>query len=1010
MKKYRIDDPILDFIEKLPIPFAVYQFVSKRVVTLALSAGFCELFGYEDRIQAYYDMDERMYVDTHPDDISRISEAAVLFATKGGKYDVIYRSRSHGGSGYKLIHAVGEHAFTADGTRLAYVWYTDEGEYQDGVIGRQGRLNQSLSRAIRRESVLNESFYDHLTGLPCMNYFFELAEAGRTSMYARDKMPILLYMDLNGMKFYNQKYGFAEGNRLLQAFGRVLTRTFGHHNCGHLAQDHFAVLTEASGIAETLQQFFADIRELNNGRSLPARVGIYLDWTDDVSVAIACDRAKIACDTLRSSYRSCFTYYEKSLLDNEEHRQYILTNLDRAIKEGWIRVYYQPIVRSLNGKVSNEEALARWADPVKGFFLPDQFIPYLEDSGVSYKLDLHVLERVLVKLKLQEGSGLHLVPQSINLSRSDFDACDMVEEIRRRVDAAGISRSLITIEITESMVGSDFDFMKEQIARFQQLGFSVWMDDFGSGYSSLDVLQSIRFQLIKFDMHFLQSFDEGESGKIILTELMRMATALGTETVCEGVETLEHVRFLQEIGCTKLQGFYFCRPIPLETILKRYENGTQIGFENPKESAYFDSIGKVNLFDLGSVANGRDNLVSNYFDTIPMGIIEVSGNSVSYIRNNHAFCDFMSRMLTMKPEETGAVLDSLSEDIRSLFVQTLKDVYREGNVSIMEQKMHDGSLVHFLLRPLAVNPVSGASALAVAVLSVDASKEGVSYGEIARALATDYSNLYYVDLDTGDFIEYVSEVGKEVLSVERHGTDFFSTSRKDAMHRVYPEDLESFLANFTRENIIRELGRQGSFNLVYRLMDRGIPSYTSMKVMRIGANHNHIIVATSNVDAQMKQQRALELLRQSQIAYNRITALSLDYICMYTVDPETERYVEYNSTSDYAGLGLDKEGEDFFRKSQEYATRVIAPEDLPRYRRLFTKKRVLKLIEKHGLFVMRYRLLIGGAFRQVGLQGALVQESDGDKLIIGVRDLELSAERDSALPDEDSSVRTDSQG
>ena len=128
------------------------------------------------------------------------------------------------------------------------------------------------------------------------------------------------------------------------------------------------------------------------------------------------------------------------------------------------------------------------------------------------------------------------------------------------------------------------------------------------------------------------------------------------------------------------------------------------------------------------------------------------------------------------------------------------------------------------------------------------------------------------------------------------------------------------------------------------------------------------------------------------------------------MDPETERYVEYNSTSDYAGLGLDKEGEDFFRKSQEYATRVIAPEDLPRYRRLFTKKRVLKLIEKHGLFVMRYRLLIGGAFRQVGLQGALVQESDGDKLIIGVRDLELSAERDSALPDEDASVRTDSQG
>ena len=734
MKKYRFDDHTLDLIEASPIPFAVYQFVSSRVVTLALSEGFCRLFGYEDRALAYHDMDEQMYVDTHPDDVSRISEAAVLFATRGGRYDVIYRSRKRRGDGYRLIHAVGEHASAGDGTQLAYVWYTDEGEYREGIIDRNGALNRTLSGAIRRESMLNESFYDHLTGLPGMSYFFELAESGRRGLYARDKDPILLYIDLNGMKFYNQKYGFAEGDRLLQAFGRVLTRYFGHQNCGHLAQDHFVVLTEGAGIAERLQLLFTDARELNNGRSLPVRVGIYLDWAEDVSVGIACDRAKIACDTLRSSYRSCFTYYEKSLLDNEEHRRYILSNLDRAIAEDWIRVYYQPIVRSLNGRVSNEEALARWADPDKGFLAPAQFIPYLEDAGLSYKLDLHILDRVLAKLKLQESSGLYLVPQSVNLSRSDFDACDMVEEIRSRVDAAGISRTMITIEITESTVGSDFDFMREQVARFQQLGFSVWMDDFGSGYSALDVLQSIRFQLIKFDMRFLQSFDEGESGKIILTELMRMATALGTETVCEGVETPEHVRFLQEIGCTRLQGFYFCRPIPLETILERYASGTQIGFENPEESAYFDSIGKINLFDLGSVANDRSGLMGNYFDTLPMGIVEVSDRSVRHVRCNHAFRDFTKRMFSVEPEAIETALGSFSEKNRLRFIQTLNQICRSGTVSVMDRKMPDGSVVHFLLRPLAANPVSGYTALAVAVLSVENPQEGVSYSEIALAL------------------------------------------------------------------------------------------------------------------------------------------------------------------------------------------------------------------------------------------------------------------------------------
>ena len=168
-----------------------------------------------------------------------------------------------------------------------------------------------------------------------------------------------------------------------------------------------------------------------------------------------------------------------------------------------------------------------------------------------------MLERILEHIKTKEAEGLYIVPHSINLSRCDFDACDMVEEIRRRVDQAGIRRDRISIEITESVIGSDFDYIKTQIERFQALGFPVWMDDFGSGYSSLDVLQSIKFDLIKFDMGFLRRLDENEDGKIILTELMKMASALGVDTICEGVETEEQMHFLQEIGlelCVPLSG------------------------------------------------------------------------------------------------------------------------------------------------------------------------------------------------------------------------------------------------------------------------------------------------------------------------------------------------------------------------------------------------------------------------------------------------------------------------
>ena len=150
------------------------------------------------------------------------------------------------------------------------------------------------------------------------------------------------------------------------------------------------------------------------------------------------------------------------------------------------------------------------------------------------------------------------------------------------MDAAGVARDRISIEITESVIGSDFDFMKEQVERFQALGFSVWMDDFGSGYSSLDVLQGIKFNPLKFDMGFMRRLDESDAGRTILTELMKMALALGVDTVCEGVETEEQVRFLQEIGCSKLQGFYYCKPVPIKEIAERNRKGVQIGYENPK--------------------------------------------------------------------------------------------------------------------------------------------------------------------------------------------------------------------------------------------------------------------------------------------------------------------------------------------------------------------------------------------------------------------------------------------
>lgn len=551
-------------LEDSPQPAAVYRFAGHRVETLAVSDGFCRLFGYPDRDHAIFVLDHEMFEDTHPDDRERLSGAILRFSEGKEDLDVVYRTRAGIDSGFRVIHARGSHIHTGTDERVAYVWYMDEGAYIEDSENAGNQISQALNRALHEESILHATHFDELTGLATLAWFFQLGEANKARILSENKQASLLYMDLNGMKLFNHRYGFAEGDRLLKAFAEVICGIFGKEYCCHIAADRFAALSSGSDPEALVLQLFREASEMNGGRTLPVRVGIYSSGVDDVPVSSAFDRAKMACDAITRSSTSAFNFYNEKLQDEARRNQYLAENIDKAVKERWIRPYYQKIVRGSDGVLCDEEALARWIDPVEGFLSPADFIPQLEKTGLIYKLDLCVLDQVLEKIRVLEKKGQVPVPQSINLSRSDFDACDIVREIRDRVDAAGVSRSLITIEITESIIGGDFNFMKEQIIRFRELGFAVWMDDFGSGYSSLDVLQSIPFDLIKFDMGFMRKLDESERGRIILTEMTHMARSLQVDTVCEGVETEDQVSFLRRIGCSKLQGYYFAKPAPFD--------------------------------------------------------------------------------------------------------------------------------------------------------------------------------------------------------------------------------------------------------------------------------------------------------------------------------------------------------------------------------------------------------------------------------------------------------------
>ena len=846
--------------------------------------------------------------------------------------------------------------------------------------------DSDVDEKFRERNLFQEMNYDHMTGLPSMTYFFKLAEIERRSMHERGIPSAIVFINLNGMKYYNKKYGFSEGDVLIKGVATVLESDFGEENCSRFGQDHFAVFTEADGLEAKIKKVFSEVRHLNNGRSLPLRVGIYLDSMGLVEASLACDRAKYASNIKKDDNNSYFNYYDDKMLSRELNRQYIVDNLDTAIAENWVKAFYQPIVRTTNRKVCDEEALARWIDPVKGMLSPADFIPILEDMKLIYKVDLHIVDIILERIKTQMEAGAYVVPISINLSRADFESCDIVEEIDNRVKVAGIPRELLTIEITESIVGENFDYMKEQITRFQKLGFKVWMDDFGSGYSSLDLLQEMQFDLIKFDMRFMRQFETSPRSRIILTELMRMAQSLGIETVCEGVETAEQADFLSEIGCTRMQGYYFCKPVPVEEIFDRIKNKSmKIGYENPDESEYNRMLGSVNLYDLSSISKEETETTKHYFDTIPMAVVEYSGEAIKVIRCNKSYREFVGRYFNVDNVGEDDTVDNVGSNRGSEFVSAMETCRKEGSRMFLDEKLDDGSVIHLMIKKLTDNPVNGISSYVVVILDITQENEQqLTYASVAQALSSDYVYLYYVDAETESFVEYSNDGSGGSLTVERHGENFFSESRKDMEEFIYEADREAMAKSFTRENVLRSIDENGVYVHTYRLLIKGEPTYVNMKCVRMDKDEKHIIIGVNNVDAQMKQQETIERLKEEQTTYSRIAALMGDFIAIYTVDPVSGNYMEYSSSREYSKFNFSKAGIDFFADSLSNIRRAICEDDYDYFISEFSKDRIIEKTKNGRIYKIKYKLMIGNEPVKISLRAGVVEEKDGPQLIVGL--------------------------
>ena len=434
----------------------------------------------------------------------------------------------------------------------------------------------------------SDRFFDSLTGLPNLEYCRIRGENFVEGLLNAGKTPAVVFFDIIGMKLYNNANGFSSGNEFLIHFAAVLKKQFADNLVCRSTNDHFVVVADIANLKEKLCEVRKYVKGTVSKISMDLYVGICEADTDS-DILDAIEKAKLACNVQKKKGDKFIRQYDEDLHRTLMLHNYVVNHIDDAIANGYIKVYYQPVVRTISETFCGMEALARWIDPEQGFLNPGEFIGALEESKQIHKLDSHVIELVCREMRDQLDQGYPVVPVSFNLSRLDFTGCDIFEVVESILEKYKIERDYIRVEITESIMASD-SYIQHEIERFRLVGYEVWMDDFGSGYSSLNTLKDYKFDELKIDMAFLSNFNE--VSRTIISSMVRMAKSLGLKTLAEGVETKEQMEFLKSIGCEKVQGYYYGKPQPLKATMEHMET-SGIVIEDSNTRTVYSKIGRL---------------------------------------------------------------------------------------------------------------------------------------------------------------------------------------------------------------------------------------------------------------------------------------------------------------------------------------------------------------------------------------------------------------------------------
>ena len=435
-------------------------------------------------------------------------------------------------------------------------------------------FNDRTEDVVSLEHEKYRASHDILTGLLNKEQFY--IETAKLIKENRDVKYCLVCSNIKDFKFVNELFGIEKGNEILKKQAEYMKNFIGEDSlAARLHADRFAMCMPRIRFDEDLiNEAITGIQEAfkNSSFHMHIFVGVYDIHDVEERVSIMCDKANLASETIKNEYKSSVAYYTEHLLEKSIEERKIIGEFDRALDNEEFVMFLQPQV-DVSGKPFGSEALVRWQHPDKGLLAPGVFIDVLEKTGFVYRLDRYMWDKAVKQLAEWKKRGINDYHISVNISTKDFYLIDVYETFVGLVQKYDIDPKLLKLEITETALMSDFNKNMVIIKRLQKYGFDIEIDDFGSGYSSLNMLKDISADVLKIDMGFLRASENEVKGQDILESIIGLANKLGMRVITEGVEKKTQVDMLYDMGCKMFQGYYFSKPIPVDEFEKKYNIG-----------------------------------------------------------------------------------------------------------------------------------------------------------------------------------------------------------------------------------------------------------------------------------------------------------------------------------------------------------------------------------------------------------------------------------------------------